>query len=129
MSQKNKEKIEKTKSLAVIRVRGEVKLRSEIKDTLKMLRLHKKNHCVILRAAQDILGMVYKVKDYVTWGEINDEILQLLKEKRSKKNKKFFALSPPKGGFGRKGIKIPFRLGGALGDRKEKINDLIKRMI
>ena len=34
-----------------------------------------------------------------------------------------------KGGFERKGTKMPFHLGGALGNRKEKINDLIRRML
>jgi large subunit ribosomal protein L30 len=43
--------------------------------------------------------------------------------------KLFFRLKPPIKGFERKGIKKPFSLGGALGYRKEKINDLIKRMI
>lgn len=40
-----------------------------------------------------------------------------------------FRLTPPTKGFERKGIKIPYTQGGALGDRKEEINDLIKRMI
>lgn len=40
-----------------------------------------------------------------------------------------FRLTPPTKGFERKGIKIPYTQGGALGDRKEGINDLIKRMI
>ena len=43
--------------------------------------------------------------------------------------KNFFRLSPPVKGFDRKGIKVQFSLGGALGYRKEKINDLIKRMV
>lgn len=43
--------------------------------------------------------------------------------------KLFFKLTPPKGGFERKGTKRPFSLGGALGYRKEKINDLIKKML
>ena len=41
----------------------------------------------------------------------------------------FFKLTPPAKGFGRKGIKKAFSLGGALGYRKDRINDLIKRMI
>jgi large subunit ribosomal protein L30 len=45
------------------------------------------------------------------------------------KVKKVFRLKPPRKGFGRKGIKKTFVQGGALGDRKEKINDLIKRMV
>lgn len=43
--------------------------------------------------------------------------------------KPYFRLKPPVHGFERKGTKVPFSLGGALGYRKEKINDLIKRMI
>lgn len=43
--------------------------------------------------------------------------------------KLFFKLKPPQGGFERKGIKKPFSLGGVLGYRKDKINDLIKKMI
>ena len=94
-----------------------------------MLRLFKKNFCVLLDDTPDMRGMLIKVKDYVTWGEIDDETLKSLKEKRSDKDKKFFRLNPPKKGFGRKGIKVPFGIGGALGDRKEKINDLINRMV
>ena len=45
------------------------------------------------------------------------------------KVKKVFRLSPPRKGFGRQGIKKTFQHSGALGDRKEKVNDLIKRMI
>ena len=43
--------------------------------------------------------------------------------------KQFFKLNPPRSGFERKGIKVPFSLGGALGYRKNNINDLIKRMV
>lgn len=43
--------------------------------------------------------------------------------------KPFFRLLPPVKGFERKGTKKPFSLGGALGYRKEKINDLIQRML
>ena len=37
---------------AVVQVRGVVNTRREIKDTLKMLRLHHINHCVIHAAKQ-----------------------------------------------------------------------------
>jgi large subunit ribosomal protein L30 len=43
--------------------------------------------------------------------------------------KPFFKLSPPLKGFERKGIKTPFSLGGALGYRKDHINELVERMI
>jgi len=99
------------------------------------------------------LGMLKKIKDYVTWGEIDDSTFKELVEKRGeefkaretdtkgkmkynkyfefngKKYKKVFRLNPPRKGFGRKGIKFPFTMGGALGNRSSAINDLIKRMI
>ncbi|MEM4245643.1 MAG: 50S ribosomal protein L30 [Candidatus Nanoarchaeia archaeon] len=153
--------------IAVIRVRGRVHLRKEIEDTLKLMRLYRKNTCVIIKDSEPMIGMLQKVKDYVTWGEIDEETFKLLLDKRGrlagnvklteeylkeklktdydtfskdyfafKKElkdipgmKQFFKLCPPVHGFERKGIKKPFSLGGALGYRKEKINELIKRMV
>jgi len=43
--------------------------------------------------------------------------------------KPFFRLHPPIGGFERKGIKMPFSKGGVLGDREDKINVLIGKML
>jgi len=43
--------------------------------------------------------------------------------------KPYFRLNPPIKGFERGGIKKPFSMGGSLGYRKEKINDLIRRML
>jgi large subunit ribosomal protein L30 len=60
---------------AVIRVRGIVNVRTDIEDTLRMLRLNQVNHCVLLPRTKSHLGMLQKVKDYVTWGEITPEIL------------------------------------------------------
>ncbi len=47
----------------------------------------------------------------------------------TKEDNPTYHLNPPRKGFGRKGIKKSFSIGGGLGDRKEKINDLILRMI
>jgi len=119
--------------LAVIRIRGSIGLKKDIKDTLSMLNLHRNNYCVVVPNNDNYLGMVKKVKDYVTYGELDDETYKLLVEKRGEKKgdklKKFFRLSPPKKGFERKGVKIPFKKKGAIGYRAGKINDLIKRMV
>jgi len=155
------------KRLAVIRIRGTIGTRQEIKDTLSMLRLYRKNNCIVVESSQNYIGMIKKIKDYITWGEIEENTFKDLLEKRAKlpgnkrlteeylKNKLsmsfeqfakeyfsfkkelkdipglklFFRLKPPTKGFERKGIKKPFSLGGALGYRKEKINDLIKKML
>lgn len=114
--------------IAVIRITGNVRIKEEIRSTLDMLNLPRKNCCVVVSATPSTLGMINKVKDFVTYGDIDEETMKLLNEKRGK-GKKYFALHPPRKGYGRKGTKLPFKLGGALGPRKEKINDLIKRMI
>jgi len=155
------------KRLAIVRIRGTIGTKQEMKDTLAMLRLYRKNNCVVVENNPNYIGMIKKVKDYITWGEIDEGTFKELLEKRAKLpgNKKltedyvknkinlsfdqftkdyfsfkkelkdipglklFFRLRPPVKGFERKGIKKPFSLGGALGYRKEKINDLIKRML
>ncbi|MFH1234701.1 MAG: 50S ribosomal protein L30 [Candidatus Diapherotrites archaeon] len=43
--------------------------------------------------------------------------------------KPFFALKPPSKGYERAGIKKPYAIGGALGNRGKAINTLIERMI
>jgi len=138
---KSKKTVEKkvwdgSKKIAVILIRGLVGTRTEIRDTLKMLNLHRKHACTIISNSPARMGMIEKVKDFVTYGEIDDDTLKLLIEKRAQKDPKdekkikpFFRLSPPIGGFERKGIKKHYTIGGVLGYRGENINDLIKRMI
>ena len=146
-------KIDPAKRLAVIRIRGLTGIKIRIEDNLRMMRLYKKNYCCVLPNMPIYTGMLRQAKDYITWGEIDDETFKLLVEKRgeefsgretdskgkinyndftvvnSKKIKKYFRLNAPRKGFGRKGIKHPFQQGGALGYRGEKINNLIKRMV
>lgn len=119
----------KMAKLIILRLRGKTGIKKEINDTFKMLNLLNKNHCVIVEDTPSYKGMVSKVKDYVTWGELSDETEKLLRTKRGKEGKKYFALQPPKGGFERKGIKNPYTIGGALGYRGDEINALIKKMI
>jgi large subunit ribosomal protein L30 len=149
----NEEKTANNERYAIIRVRGLTGVRHDIDKTLKYLMLTKKNSCVVVPQNSIYYGMIKKVKDYVTWGEIDEETFKILIEKRSveyhgkltddkkkiTKNKhmklgekiirKTFNLNSPKKGYGRKGIKTPFSSGGALDYRGIKINDLIKRMI
>jgi len=60
---------------AIVQVRGTVKTRREIKDTLAMLRLHHINHCVVVPDTPEYLGMIRKVKDFVAYGEVDAESL------------------------------------------------------
>lgn len=67
--------------IAVIRVRGIPKVRKEISDTLTMLNLTRPHHAVILDDRPTYLGMLNKVKDYVTYGEIEEPVLEMLLRK------------------------------------------------
>lgn len=69
---------------AVVQVRGTVKTRREIKDTLKMLRLHHINHCVIIPDTPAYMGMIRKVKDFVAYGEIEAGVVEELLRNRGR---------------------------------------------
>jgi len=58
-----------------IRIRGAPGMKRKILDTLKMLRMHKINHGVLIWATKSFKGMLVKCKDYITYGEIDDKTL------------------------------------------------------
>ncbi len=70
---------------AAIRLRSGIKASREIKDTLMLLNLRYINNCVLLPKNDSIKGMLEKVKDYITYGEIDLETLTLLLEKKLRK--------------------------------------------
>ncbi|MBN2459408.1 uL30 family ribosomal protein [Candidatus Woesearchaeota archaeon] len=120
--------------LALVLIRGLTGTKTEIRATLDTLRIRKKHVCVVVEDNPSYRASALKCKDYITFGEINEETYKQLVEKRGEKQpdgklKKFFCLHPPRGGFERKGIKKPFIKGGALGYRGDKINALIKKML
>ncbi len=83
MPKKKKESQIEPKLMLVIRIRGKVHINYKIEDTLKMLRLHKVNHAVVLYADKTVLGMLKKIKDYVVYGEIQEDLLLTLLKKRT----------------------------------------------
>jgi large subunit ribosomal protein L30 len=140
--------VEKNKLLAVIRVRGRVKVRGSIGETLERLRLSRVNNLVLVSSKSDsYLGMVMKCKDFVTFGEIDKDVLskllaakdvdvseeavsQLISCEKTAKELKIempLRMHPPRHGY--EGIKKDFKSGGALGYRSSGINELIRRMI
>ena len=153
MAREQKKEAKPAAMLAAIRIRGIMRIHSSIGKTMEQLRLYRKNFCFVFPNNTTYTGMLMKAKDYITWGEIDDDTFNLLVNKRgeeskgretdskkkikyddfiivnNKKIKKYFRLNPPKRGFEKKGIKNSFQKGGALGYRGEKINDLIKRMV
>lgn len=114
--------------LAAVRIRGRVNVKQDIAYTLDILNLKRRHSCTVLNDTPTNRGMLQKVKDMITYGEINQETLKLLKKKRSQ-DKPFYRLSPPRGGFERKGIKKQYARGGASGYRGKEINKLLERMI
>ncbi|MEE8168029.1 MAG: 50S ribosomal protein L30 [Candidatus Hydrothermarchaeales archaeon] len=70
------------KRLAVIRIRGRSKTDRKVESTLQMLRLSRVNYCVLLDDNEVYRGMLKKVKDYITWGEVDaKDITSLLKNR------------------------------------------------
>ncbi len=76
--------------IAVIRIKGIVKARKEVKDTLYLLRLRRNNYAIVTKNTPDIIGMIKKVEPWVAWGEIDKEIFKelLLKRGRLEGNKR-----------------------------------------
>ncbi len=112
--------------VAVVLIRSFHGMRQEIRDTLQMLNLTKKHSAVVLEDTPVNMGMVRKVENYVTFGEVSEETEKLII--KIKGNEKSARLHPPRGGFERKGIKKPFTLGGALGKR-DNMDELVQKMI
>jgi large subunit ribosomal protein L30 len=154
--------------IAVLRVRGRAHMKPQVEYAMRLIGLTRKNYCTILPEGDQTKRTIFKVKDYTTWGTVDDKMVEALLRERGRVSgdkkltdqyvkanskfadlkalaasvakgearlkdveglKKFFRLNPPKKGFERKGIKKPFNVGGALGDRKDKIGDLLGRMI
>ena len=116
--------------ICVIRIRGQVGVKKEIIETLNRLRLRKKYACVVIKSEKKNQELVKRLRDFIAYGELDEETYKELVNKRGKKDKDgklkpFFRLHPP-----RKGIKSKLHFPkGALGDHGKKINELVKRML
>ena len=137
--------------IAVIRISGLVEMPPKAQEALYRMRLRRKYSSVLLKPTKENLSLLKEVRNFVAYGNIDDGTLKLLIEKRGfslnkkkidansvieqldKKNldslglKPFFRLHPPRGGIDSK-IHFPKKK-GVLGDNKEKINDLIRRIL
>lgn len=157
--------IKMSNKIAVVQIRGTVATHPNVRKTLELLRLHKKHSCVVVDQTPEISGMIERVKDYVTYGLVDESFFKELLDKRGEMVgkekvsdntkvdtakiakeyfsgdlklrdmeekygvKPFFRLHPPKGGFERRGIKMPFVKGGVLGNRGDNIKELISKML
>ena len=141
--------------LLLIRISGQVDLTKEVKETLYRIRLRKKYSAVLIKPTQHNLKILKKIRNYIAYGTINLETLNSLIQKRAilknslkskridaekiieqieKKDSKswdikpFFRLHPPRGGIDSK-KHFGTSQKAVLGDNKEKINDLVRRML
>jgi large subunit ribosomal protein L30 len=79
-----KEKAAERKCFAVVKVRGTVSAHREARETLEMLRLARTNHAVLIDNRPSFMGMLYRVQNYVTWGEASKETVALMLQKRGR---------------------------------------------
>jgi large subunit ribosomal protein L30 len=133
---------------AAVMLRGTVKITRKIVDTLEKLRLTDPNSCAVVPADATHAGMLKKVAEFVTWGEVSEETLEKLLEKRgrldAKEAKSLSKKALKEGSFSKTGFRPVFRLappGGGLksarltypmgdtGYRGKEINRLLERMI
>lgn len=137
--------------ILAIRISGLVKIDRDVEETLYRMRLRRKYVAVLLEDNANNRKLLKRIRNFIAFGNINDNVLEKLIETRGKSidgkkidakkivqeiNKKslekaglkpFFRLHPP-----RKGIESKKHFGvgkGVLGDNKDKINDLVERML
>ncbi|MEK9635121.1 MAG: 50S ribosomal protein L30 [Candidatus Woesearchaeota archaeon] len=70
--------------IAVLRVRGEVGIKPQIKTTLDLMKLHRKHRLILLSNTPSNKGMIDKVKDYCTFGEVDQSTISELLSKRGR---------------------------------------------
>ncbi|RLG47884.1 MAG: 50S ribosomal protein L30 [Thermoproteota archaeon] len=71
-----------SKVMAVVRIRGIIDARPEVRTTMEMLHLKRKFRATIISNEPAHLGMLSRIKDYSTFGEIDLNTLILLLRKR-----------------------------------------------
>ena len=65
-------------AIALIRIKGRVGLNKDINETLDRLRLRRKYTCVVLNGSKEEIGMIEKLRDFIAYGEIKDEVYKEL---------------------------------------------------
>ena len=69
--------------IAVVQIRGEVNMSSDVEDTLEMLNLGRVNHATLVPDTDAYRGMITKVNDWVAHGEPSVEVLTEVLKKRA----------------------------------------------
>ena len=71
-------------SWIVVRVRSNVNVERSIRETMDYLNLTKVNHAVIIPENEQYRGMLQKAKDYITWGEASQEMVEKMLSNRGR---------------------------------------------
>ena len=113
--------------IVAVQVRGRVDARDKAKKSLDHLGLEERNQAVLLDDNDAIRGQLSVAKDYITYGVVDDEIVEKLEEASGEnlETGDTVNLSPPSGGY--KDTRQQVGQGGSLGERSE-MDDLINRM-
>ena len=68
----------------MVKVRGTISAQREARETLALLHLARTNHAVLVDNRPSYVGMLYRVQNYVTWGEVSKETVALMLKKRGR---------------------------------------------
>lgn len=60
--------------IAIVQIRGTVKTHPDVRKTLELLRLKQKHACVVVDDNEVVRGMLKKIKDYTTYGTIEEDV-------------------------------------------------------
>lgn len=130
-----------------------VNMTEKMQETLYRIKLRRKYAAVILQPTTNNIKLLKRIRNHVAYGNISREVLlELIKKRAQPKDKSrkinpekvleqlekgnlssldikpFFRLHPPRGGIDAKNHFSTSRK-AVLGDNKEKINDLVRRML
>lgn len=114
--------------IAAVKVRGSIDANDKARQTMDNLQLEKRNQLVVYEDEDSIRGMFSRAKDYITYGELEEETIEALEEKKGDEVESgdSFSMTPPSGGF--KDTKKQVGQGGSLGKR-ENMDELVQNMI
>jgi ribosomal protein L30/L7E len=113
--------------IAAVKIRGNVDVPQPVEDTMTNLGLKKRNQIVFYEDSESIRGMMNKAKDFITYGEVSDEVIEKVEERYQEvESGTVVSARPPSKGF--RDTKRGFNQGGSLGKRKS-VDSLIERMV
>ena len=117
--------------IAIIRIRGQVKVKNQLDETFRRLRLPRKYSCIFIDEKDVIkMGMLNAIVPYVIYGTVDEKMMEKVIKARGHisngEYQGFCRLCPPVGGF-KKSTKMSAPK-GVLGKNKD-IAKLLEKML